>query len=415
MERRISLLVASGGVMAEVFRAAGPRLVALTCLMLASPVLAQEAQPMKVGVLTLAQQAVPQSIDLPGRAVAYEQVGVRPRVDGVVEKILYTPGKPLAVGDPLFQLDDAAYVASVASDQASVAQAEADLPVKQAAYDRALKLEGQGYTTAEVESAQSDLASAKATLDAARAALNYAQTELSWTTILSPIEGIPEVAAVSVGDLVTAGQDSAMTTVTRLDPIYVDMLEPSARLLVLRKKIESGLLSPNEKLNATLILEDGETYTGSGALVSPSATVSTSTGTVSMRFEFENGDRKILPGMFLRGTVEFGTMQAFLVPQRATERDATTGALTAYVVGDDGKAAQVSFSSEAVYRNSWVVTEGLAEGQQLILDGLKTMAAGTAVEAVPAEIDENGLVKDLAASGDGAPESGAPADAQAKD
>lgn len=401
--------------MAEVLRAWRPGLAALACVLLAMPAMAQDTQPMKVGVLTLVREAVPQSIDLPGRAVAYEQVGVRPRVDGVVEKILYTPGQMLGVGDPLFQLDDAAYVASVLADQATVAQAEADLPVKQAAYDRALKLEGQGYTKAEVESAQSDLASARATLDAAQAALNYAQTELSWTTIRSPIEGIPEVADVSVGDLVTAGQDTAMTTVTRLDPIYVDMLEPSARLLELRKKIESGLLAPNEKLHAKLILEDGETYTGSGSLVSPSATVSTSTGTVSLRFEFENGDRKILPGMFLRGTVEFGTMQAFLVPQRATERDAITGALTAYVVGDDGKAAQVSFSSAAVYHNSWVVTDGLEDGQQIILDGLKTMAAGTAVEPVPAGIDENGLVKDLATSGDAATDSGVASGAQAKD
>lgn len=372
-------------------------LAAVALTWCSAPLLAQEngqTQAMKVGVMTLERQPVPQTIDLPGRAVAYEQVGVRPRVDGVVEKILYTPGQPLSAGDPLFQLDDAAYVATVASDQANVAEAEADLPVKQSAYDRAAKLEGQGYTRAEVESAQSDLASARAALDAAHAALNYAQTELSWTTIRTPISGIPEVADVSVGDLVTAGQDDAMTTVTRLDPIYVDMLEPSARLLELRNRIESGALAPNGKLHAALVLEDGETYTGTGSLVSPSATVSTSTGTISMRFQFENGDNRILPGMFLRGTVEFGQMDAFLVPQRATERDAS-GVLTAYVVGDDGTAEQVSFQSVGVYQNNWIVTDGLSEGRQLILDGLKTMAPGTAVEGVPAEIDADGLVIDI--------------------
>ncbi|MEF2073754.1 efflux RND transporter periplasmic adaptor subunit [Consotaella sp. CSK11QG-6] len=358
----------------------------------------QNSQPMKVGVLTLERQSVPQTFDLPGRAVAYEQVQIRPRVDGVVKKILYTPGQMLQAGDPLFQLDDASYVATVASDQADLAKAKADLPVKQAAYDRAVKLKGQGYTQAEVESAQSDLASAQATLDAAKSALDYAQTQLSWTKIASPIQGIADVSEVSVGDLVTSGQDDAMATVTRPDPIYVDMLEPSARLLEIRRKIESGKLAPNAKLHATLILEDGETYTGSGSLVAPSATVSTSTGTVSIRFQFENADRKILPGMFLRGSVQIGTTQAVLVPQRAVEIS-STGELTAYIVGDDGKARQVSFFSIGSYNNNWVVSDGLEAGQRLILDGLKTMASGTVIDPVPAEIDENGLVKDTVADG----------------
>ncbi|NTI78541.1 efflux RND transporter periplasmic adaptor subunit [Agrobacterium rhizogenes] len=357
---------------------------------------AQSSSPVKVGALTLKRQAVPQIFDLPGRAVAYEQVDIRPRVDGVIKKIAFTPGRPLKVGDPLFELDDASYAATVASDQADVAKAEVDLPVKQAAYDRALKLKGQGYTDTEVETALSNLASAKATLEAAKATLNYALTQLSWTKITSPIDGVPEVSEVSVGDLVTSGQSDALTTVTRLDPIYVDMLEPSARLLNIRQKIDNGSIVRNQKLSANLELEDGETYTGNGSMISPSAKVSTSTGTLSIRFQFENADRKILPGMFLRGTVEIGKTQAFLIPQRATDRSAT-GKLTAYIVGDDGEAKQVSFSSTGTYNNNWIVTDGLKEGQRLILDGLKTMATGTAVDPVTGEIDENGLVKDTVA------------------
>lgn len=355
------------------------------------------AQPMQVGVLTMQLQDVPQTLDLPGRAVAFEQVDIRPRVDGVVTEILYTPGTPLKVGDPLFRLDDAAYAATVASNAADLAEAEANLPVKQAAYDRAEKLRDKGYTQAEIESAQSELASAKATLDAAQAALDYAQTQLSWTTVASPIEGYADVADVSVGDLVTSGQSDAMTTVTRLDPIYVDMLQPSSRLLDVRKQIDNGTLQPNTALDARLRLEDGQVYTGTGSFVSPSATVSTTTGTISVRFKFENPDNLILPGMFLRGTVELGTSKAFLVPQRAAERSGS-GDLTAYVVGDDDTAEQVTLSAAGTYQNNWIVTGGLQEGQQLILDGLKTMAAGTKVSPVPSELDAEGLVQPLQAA-----------------
>lgn len=351
----------------------------------------RDSGPVQVGVMTLKRQDVPQVFDLPGRAVAFAQVSIRPRVSGVVTAIDYTPGKQVATGDPLFQLDDAAYAATVASDDAAVAQAEADLPVKQAAYDRTSKLVGKGFSQADLESAEADLASAKATLASAKAALDYAKTQLSWTTIRSPISGIPEVQAVSVGDLVSAAQTDAMTTVTQLDPIYVDMLEPSSRLLAIRQRIDDGSLTPTSDVDATLLLEDGQTYKGKGRLVTPSAIVSTSTGTVSVRFEFDNPDRKILPGMFLRGTVVIGTEKAFLVPQRATTLSAT-GGLTAFVVLD-GKAKSVDLTYTGTYQNNWIVTGGINDGDQLIVDGLKSVSNGREVKTVPVTIDADGLTQ----------------------
>ncbi|RWR12687.1 efflux RND transporter periplasmic adaptor subunit [Paenirhodobacter populi] len=377
-------------------------------LMLSAPVAgaqtAGKQAPVSVGVMAMKRQPVPQGFDLPGRAVAYEQVAVRPRVGGVVTKILYTPGTPVSAGTPLFQLDDAAYVAAVASDAATLATAEANVPVKQAAFDRATRLVNQGATRVDVETAQYELAAAKAELDAARAALDYARTQLSWTTITSPIEGIPEVQSVSVGDLVTAGQATAMTTVTRLDPIYVDMLEPSMRFLDIRRRIDDGILTPNQRAEATLYLENGEVYTGSGQLVTPSAVVSTSTGTITVRFAFENPDHRIMPGMFLRGFVTLGTMQGFLVPQRATARS-STGELTAFIVDNEDKARQVTLTSTGTYRNNWIVTAGLQEGDRVILDALKSVTAGRAVIPVEAHVDEFGLVQ----NGAPAPDDSAPA------
>lgn len=361
--------------------------------------LAQRAPsgPIEVGVIAAKLQEVPRVVTSPGRAVAYQEVEVRPRVGGVIEEILYTPGRSLKVGDPLFRIDDASYRAAAAAARANVATAAANLPVMQAAYDRAAQLSGRGFTEAEVEAARASLAEAKATLGSTEAALEYAQTELSWTTLKSPIAGRADVATVSVGDLVTAGQADALTTIIRSDPIYVDMMEASARILSVRKGIAEGALKQNDVLEATLTLENGDVYRGAGQLVTPGNTVSTTTGTVTIRFEFANPDHVIIPGMFVRGEVVLGTMQAFLVPQRAATRG-NSGQLAVYIVGDDGTAEQVVLEDDGSYENAWIVREGLREGDRLIVDGLSSVRAGQAVTPVAVTIDEDGVSRDASSS-----------------
>ncbi|WP_153768948.1 efflux RND transporter periplasmic adaptor subunit [Labrenzia sp. CE80] len=349
--------------------------------------------PIEVGIIELTLQEVPRVVTQPGRAVAFQDVEVRPRVGGAVEEILYTPGQDLSVGDPLFRIDDTSYLSTVASARASLATAEANLPVAQAAYDRAEQLTGRGYTEAEVEAARAALAEAKATLDAAKATLEYARAELSWTTLTSPIEGRADVATVSVGDLVTVGQSDELTTIVRSDPIYVDMTEASARILSVRKSIIEGSLKQNDVLQATLLLENGDVYRGTGELVTPGNTVSTTTGTVTIRFKFDNPQHLIIPGMFVRGEIVLGTMQAYLVPQRAATRG-KSGRLAVYVVGDDGTARQITLEDQGSYQNAWIVREGLKEGDRLIVDGLSSIQAGQAVTPVPAIIDEDGIVHD---------------------
>ncbi|MBT9384330.1 efflux RND transporter periplasmic adaptor subunit [Pseudooceanicola sp. CBS1P-1] len=376
----------------------GLRTLALTlALVTPSALLAQQGGMMtpQVGYVTLHAGQVDQTVELPGRAVAYEQADIRPRVDGIVIKKLYKPGSDVKEGDPLFQLDDASYQATVEADAASVAEAEADLPVKQAAYDRAVKLEGSGYTAADVDTAKSDLASAKATLQSAQAALKYARIQLGWTTIRSPIDGVVDVADVSTGDLVTSGQSDALTTVTTLDPIDVELLEPAADILSIRKKVQSGDLKLSDQLQASLIVEGGETYETKGELVTPSPTVSTTTGSVTVRFRFDNPDHVILPGMFLRGTVTLGSREAFLVPQRAGEHDAN-GNFSFFIVGDDGKAKKVSVPTDGSQDNAWIVTSGLEDGVKVIVDGQKNLQDGAEVKAVPVTITEDGTTQDAA-------------------
>ncbi|SIS70404.1 efflux RND transporter periplasmic adaptor subunit [Phaeovulum vinaykumarii] len=362
-------------------------------LALSGAAAAQEgAPPAKVGVMEMTRAEVAQTTVLPGRAVAFQKVDLRPRVEGVVEDILYTPGRPVKAGDPMFRIDDAAYRAEVAADRSELTKARAALELARSAYARASQLEGSGYTAAEVESARADLAEAEASVEAAEAALDYAQTQLSWTTITSPIHGVPDVAAVSVGDLVTAGQADALTTITRLDPIYVDMIEASARMLSLRSRIAGGELHRSNRLEARLVLENGQVYEGAGELVTPGVSVATSTGTFTARFRFDNPRRMILPGMFVRGEVVVGSVDAFLVPQRAATR-AVTGALTVYVVDDTGHARQLSLTESGSSGNAWIVEDGLEEGAQLIVDGLKSLRDGQAVIPELSVIDAEGLVQ----------------------
>ena len=359
---------------------------------LSVPAMAQQADmpPPAVGVVTVQPRPVPRILTLPGRAVAQSQAAIRPRVGGLVTEILYQPGTALERGAPMFQIDPTPYEANLRSARAEVTSARAALTQAETSFSRTERLLGSGTTQAQVDESRATLEQAQAALQAAEAALSLAQAELDWTTVTSPIDGMASVAAVSVGDLVTANQADALATVTQLDPIDVDMYEPSARMLSLRDDISEGRLQMNDTIRATLTLETGETYAATGELVAPGYTVSTSTGAVDTRFRFDNPRRLILPGMFLRGQIDLGTTEAFLVTQSAATRD-KTGQLKAWVIRD-GKAVQVDLTDDGTWQHHWIVTDGLEPGDLLAVDNLAALTEGAAVTTVPVTLDENGVV-----------------------
>ncbi|MTE00213.1 efflux RND transporter periplasmic adaptor subunit [Paracoccus sp. YIM 132242] len=363
---------------------------------LALPVHAQDGQmpPPRVGVVTVQPQQVPRIVTLPGRAVAQAEAAIRPRVGGLVTEILYQPGAALEQGAPMFRIDPTTYQANLSSAEAQVTSARAALTEAEISFDRADRLLGSGTAQAQVDEARATLEQAQAALQSAEAARTLAQAELDWTTVTSPIDGMASVAQVSVGDLVTANQADALATVTRLDPIEVDMYETSARMLSLREDISSGRLQRTEKIEATLTLETGETYAATGELVAPGFSVSTTTGAVDTRFRFDNPRRLLLPGMFLRGQINLGTTEGFLVTQNAATRN-KTGQLSAWVVRD-GKAVQVDLADNGSYRNHWIVTDGLEPGDLLAVDNLSALTQGAAVTTVPVTLDENGVVLEQA-------------------
>ncbi|MCW4627748.1 efflux RND transporter periplasmic adaptor subunit [Marinomonas rhodophyticola] len=241
------------------------------------------------------------------------------------------------------------------------------------------------------------LASAKATLLSAEAALKYSRIQLGWTTIVSPIDGIVDVSNVSLGDLVSSGQTDSLTTVTTLNPIFIDMVAPVEDMLSFRRQIEQGAVQTGEKLSAQLQVGDNDILEGSGALVTYSPTVSTSTGSVTVRFQFDNPDHIILPGMFVRGILQLGSQKAFLIPQRAGSHGAD-GLFSAFVVDSDGKSKKVSLKTYGSYQNNWIVRSGISANEQVIVDGQKNLSEGVAVTPVEVSINSDGTTQDIAPS-----------------
>ncbi|OOY21731.1 efflux transporter periplasmic adaptor subunit [Thioclava sp. DLFJ5-1] len=354
--------------------------------------------PTEVGVKQVETQSVPYTVTLPGRAVAFEQTDIRPRVAGTIASIDYGAGHKVATGDALFHIDDDTYQAELTAAEAEKAGADANVQAAQSQVDRYTKLEKTSISVSDLETARVALAQAKASALSADADLQTAQLNLDRTVIRSPIDGYPDVASVSVGSLVTANQSDALTTVTRLDPIYVDVSESAARIMRVRQRIDQGTLQRGDQLKVSLLLETGAEYDGTGTLVSPGATVSATTGTVDFRFKFDNPDRLILPGQFLRAKITLGTTQAILVPQRATTREGD-GTLSAFIAAD-GAAKKVKLTTAGTYQNAWIVTDGIESGDQVILDGLKNLRDGAEIKTVPVTINAQGVVKDAADSSD---------------
>ncbi|WP_323040128.1 efflux RND transporter periplasmic adaptor subunit [Gemmobacter sp.] len=375
-------------------------LVALSGLALAQGRPPGGGGPAKVGVMTLKTEDVPYVRTLPGRAVAFERTEIRPRVSGSIVEILYAAGAALNPGDPMFRIEDATYRAALASAKAAVSGAEAELFTARATADRYRALQGSAATAVTLQTAEAAVAKAESALAAAQANLESAQIDLDHTIITSPIAGVAGKPEVSVGALVTANQTVALATVTRLDPIFVDVADSSSGMLRVRDRVASGQLQPGDRIGLQLLLETGLPYNREGELVVLGTEVSSSTGTVDMRIRFDNPDRLILPGQFLRVAATLGTVRALLVPQRAAARSAD-GTLSAWVARD-GKVHRVVLETSGSHNNAWVVTAGVQAGEQLVVDGLTNLREGAAVATVPVTIDLLGVVRDLAPAATGA-------------
>lgn len=339
----------------------------------------------EVGIVTVKPEPQSVSTELPGRTVAYLTADIRPQIGGIIQRRLFTEGANVKQGQALYQIDPATYQAATDSARASLAKAEATLRASKLKAERYVELNKiDAVSKQDNDDAQSVLSENQAALEVARAALKTAAINLEFTRITAPISGRIETSTVTAGALVVAQQSVALTTIQKIDPIYVDVTQSSVDVLRMRRELSSGNIKAlgRDEAPVRLVLEDGSVYPQPGKLKFSGLSVNTGTGMITLRAEFPNPDGMLLPGMYVRAQLEEAIDQAaILVPQKAVTRDAL-GAATALVLNDAGKVERRALTVGRAVGNRWWVNAGLQAGDQVIVDGLQKIKVGDSARAV---------------------------------
>ena len=339
-----------------------------------------------VTVVTLKSGTVTLTRELPGRTSPFLIAEVRPQVNGIVERRLFTEGGLVAAGQPLYQIDDASYRADYGTAKANLARAQATLVAARLTAGRSAELvKVNAISKQDNDNAIATLRQAEADVTATQAALAGSGVTLGRSRITAPISGRIGKSSVTQGALVTANQAAPLATVQQLDPIYVDLTQSSSELLQLRKSLAAGTLESTNELPVTILLEDGTPYSHEGKLAFSEVTVDPSTGSFALRVVVDNPDNILLPGMYVRAVIGNGVRQnAVLVPQQGIARD-PKGNTTAMVVDKDNKAQLRPVKVSQTIGDQWLVESGLKAGDKVIVEGLQKIGPGAPVQATEAK------------------------------
>jgi membrane fusion protein (multidrug efflux system) len=336
--------------------------------------------PTPVGVIVITEQPVTLSTELPGRTSPFETSDVRPQVDGIIRSRLFTEGDYVRAGQPLYRIDPVTYEARVANARAALAKARASTIAADSQVRRYAELVKRDFVSKQLyDNALSTAGEARADVQAQAAALRSAQIDLDRTVIRAPISGRIGRSLYTTGALVQAAQDNPLTTIQRLDPIYVDIQQSSADLLRLRQQMIAGNVSA-DRAPVRLQLETGSMYPLTGTLSFADVTVDQTTGSQTIRAVFPNPQHLLLPGMFVRGELSQGVQsRGILVPQRAVSRD-ERGRPTVIVVGPNNMAMLRVIQADRTSGDNWLVTGGLKPGDKVIVDAGPLLRPGIPVK-----------------------------------
>ena len=358
--------------------------------------------PIQVGFVVVQPGSAPIEQELPGRVAAFQVSEVRPQVSGVIQRRLFREGSIVRQGQTLYQIDPSLYSAQAAQAQANLNSARAS---SEAARTRASRyrplaemeaISKQEYTDALAQARQADASVAQNA-----ASLRAAQVNLRFTRVPAPITGRIGLSNFTEGALVTANQVESLTTITRLDPVYVDIQQSAADLLALRQALSRGGAVPTSA-QVRLKLPDGSDYGFSGTVEFSQVLVNQDTGTVTVRARFPNPQSILLPGMYV--TAQFAqaiNTTAYLVPQQALTRD-PKGNATLFVVGPGNRAVQRVVIAERTQGPYWIVTQGLAPGEKVITQGTANLKDGAPIKPVPASAPQRVKAPPPGAAGAGA-------------
>lgn len=342
--------------------------------------------PPEVGVLTIKPQRVALTTELSGRTAPQLIAEVRPQVNGIVQKRVFTEGSDVKAGQLLYLIDPAFYQAALDSAKAAQARAEANLGsvrLKEERYRDLVKI--KAVSQQDYDDAHAALKQNEADLAASKAAVETARINLAYTRVVAPISGRIGRSTVTDGALVTASQPSALATIQQLSSMYVDVTESTADLIKLKQNFAMGVIKKGDSAQTPvkLLLEDGSPYPQTGMLKFSEVTVDQSTGSVTLRAVFPNPRQTLLPGMFVRAILEEGINEsAIMVPQRGVTRNPKGEAMVMTVAAGE-KAEPRPVKVVRTVGDNWLVSEGLKAGDRVILEGLQKARPGAAVKAVP--------------------------------
>lgn len=372
--------------------AAAPALILAAVLLAAcspqaTPATPAAPPPVEVGVVTVAPGALGLVTELPGRTEASRVAQVRARAAGILQQRLFREGSDVRAGQPLFRIDDAPYRATLASAQAALARAEANLLQAGAQAERykplldANAISKQDYVNAVAaqKQAEADVASGKA-------AVQTAQINLGYASVSSPIAGRIGRALVTEGALVGQGEATQLALVQQIDPLYVNFTQPAAEVLRLRAAIAAGKLKSaggSDAASVRVLLEDGSRYPLAGKLLFSDLSVDPSSGQITLRAELPNPKGALLPGLYVRVQLEQAEApDAILMPQQAVTRSPQGD--TVKVVGADGMVANRPVKLGGAQGGQWIVLDGLKAGEQVMVDGFQKLRGTGPVKPVAA-------------------------------
>lgn len=364
----------------------------------------------QVGVVVAKPGEVGLRTELPGRLEASRVAQVRARAAGILVQRQFREGSDVKAGQLLFRIDPGPYEAALQSARANLARAEASLVQAKSLADRYQPLVAENAVSQQdYANAVSAQKMAEAEVAAAKATVQTATINLGYANVTAPISGRIGRALVTEGALVGQGEATPLAVIQQIDPLYVNFTQPASEALRLRRAMEAGQLKAagSGAAEVSVLLEDGTEYQHKGKLLFADLTVDTSTGQVTLRAEVPNPQGELLPGLYVRVQMEQAMVNnAITVPQQAVTRTDAGDTLT--VVDAEGKLSTRNVKVVASKDNQWIVTEGLQEGEQVMVDGfqkLQMLPPGTPVKAVP------WTPPNSAAPAAAAPAEGQPADA----
>jgi membrane fusion protein (multidrug efflux system) len=352
--------------------------------------------PAQVTIAEIQAQAVPVTYEYAARVSAYREVQVRARVGGILLKRNFTEGSTVKAGQVLFEIDPAPFEAELARAKAQLQQAQAQYNQAVRDSERALQLFARGAGS---EKARDDALSAKelgaAAVAAAEAQVRTAQLNLDYTEVKAPISGITSLERVPEGSLVgTTGDSSLLTSITQLDPVYVNFSFADREGADIRRLLnaQSPKGSPVKDLKVKITFGDGTAYDQEGTVDFTSSSIDTETGTLQARAIVKNPDRRLVPGQFVRATVTGLTLSDAIVVPEAALMQGPQGQFV-YTVNDSGKAEIRPVQLGRQIKGGWIVSSGLKVGDKLVTEGVIKVRPGATVTALIAPANTNVAVK----------------------